>query len=92
MEEMPTVVEQLLKEFQDVFREPIEFPPARSHYHSIPLPLGSKPVNLKPYRYTKDQEDIIERLVKEMLDSSIIQASYSPFSSPVLMVKKKDST
>jgi len=49
-------------------------------------------VNLRPYRYSGLQKDSLQRMVTEMLDIGIIKTSNNPFASPVILVKKKDST
>jgi hypothetical protein len=82
----------LLESYQDVFQEPQGLPPLRDHDHKIPLKTRSEAVNLRPYRYSGLQKDSLERMVTEMLDTGIIRTSNSPFASPVILVKKKDST
>jgi len=49
-------------------------------------------VNKRPYRYSKKQKDIIDELVQDYLKSGVIQNSSSPYSSPVVLVGKKDGS
>ncbi|XP_031108696.1 uncharacterized protein LOC116013188 [Ipomoea triloba] len=83
---------ELIQEFQELFEEPKSQPPRREHDHSIPLIPGASPVNVRPYRYSFDQKNTIEEMVKEMLKTGVITESVSPFASPVLLVPKKDNT
>jgi hypothetical protein len=85
-------IESLLEEFEDIFSEPKTLPPKRAHDHHIPLLPGSAPTNVRPYRYPYFQKAEIEKIVKEMRDSGIIRPSVSPYSSPVLLVRKKDGS
>ncbi|KAL0331636.1 UNVERIFIED_CONTAM: Transposon Ty3-G Gag-Pol polyprotein [Sesamum angustifolium] len=47
---------------------------------------------MHPYRYSFAQKDEIEKIVKELLESGVIQPSQSSFGSPILLVKKKDGS
>ena len=91
-EVIPRGMQAVLEEFKDVFKEPTKLPPHREHDHRIPLMEGAKPVNIRPYRYGALQKDVIEHMTQELLNSSVIQNSSSPFSSPVVLVKKKDGS
>nr|GFA12902.1 hypothetical protein [Tanacetum cinerariifolium] len=65
-------------------------PPQRSYDHKIPLKEGISPINLKPYRHPPTQKDTIESMVSKLLETGVIRHSQSLFSSPVVMVKKKN--
>ena len=82
----------LLHTYQQVFAVPCGLPPPRSQNHSIPLVHGSNPIKVKPYRYPFSQKQQIEKMVQEMLHEGIIVPNNSPFSSPIILVKKKDGT
>lgn len=90
--EQHPAVTALLEEFHLVFAEPTTLPKHRVWDHKIQLLEGTKPVNIRPYRYTPEQKSEIEKQVAEMLKQGLIVPSVSPFSSPVLLVKKKDQT
>lgn len=89
---VPEIVQQVIDAFPDVFGEPTGLPPRRPCDHCIPLIPGAQPVTVRPYRHKPEHKDEIEKQVMEMLKAGIIQRSSSPFSSPVILVKKKDGT
>lgn len=47
---------------------------------------------IRPYRYPSGLKDEIEKQVNEMLSQGLIKPSTGPFSSPVLLVRKKDGS
>lgn len=88
----PPEIQQLLDQYASVFAEPIVLPPRRLCDHSMPLIAGAQPVNKRPYRYSPQLKTEIEKQIKEMLASGVIQVSNSAFSSPIILVRKKDGT
>jgi hypothetical protein len=90
-------MESLLDRYKSIFAEPKELPhppppqhPPRSHDHRIILQHGT--VCVKPYKYPFHQKTEIEKQVEDMLERGVIRPSNSPYSSPVLLVKKGDET
>lgn len=89
---LPPQVQELLDAFKDLFAEPSSLPPHRNCDHSIPLVPGAQPVSIWQYCYSPKLKTEIEEQVSELLKHGMIQPSTSPFSSPVLLVRKKDNT
>ena len=48
------------------------------------------PIKQRPYRTSPECKHEIDRQVEDMLQKGIVQESVSPWSSPVVLVKKKD--
>ena len=82
----------ILDQFGPLFQPPTTLPPSRSTNHSSHFLPNSPPVNTRPYRYPNFQKQEIESQVSAMLHNGIIRPSTSPFSSPVLLVKKRDGS
>ncbi|KAD5803551.1 hypothetical protein E3N88_14911 [Mikania micrantha] len=85
------VLSRLLHDVYDVFAAPMGLPPSRSHDHSIQL-HSDTPICVRPYRYPHIQKAEIERQVSELLSLGMIRPSKSAYSSPVILVRKKDNT
>ncbi|GKB17144.1 retrotransposon-related protein [Tanacetum coccineum] len=87
---VPEEIVKVLQDYESVFEVPTGLPPRRSHDHTIPLIPNTPPISIRPYKHPPNQKDAVELTVKELLDSGVIRNSQSPFSSPIVMVKKKD--
>ncbi|XP_074293193.1 uncharacterized protein LOC141620149 [Silene latifolia] len=92
-EENKAEIQALLKQFPRVFQEPKGLSPLRDgHDHKITLKAGAEPMNIRPYRFSMLQKDIIESMTTELLENGVIRNSTSPYASPVVLVKKKDGS
>jgi hypothetical protein len=58
----------------------------------IPIVPGSKPPYRKQYRTTPAERAEIVNRVRELLDKNMIEPSKSPYSAPILFVRKKDGS
>ncbi|WVZ22625.1 hypothetical protein V8G54_001169 [Vigna mungo] len=85
-------IQQILVVYAAVFQEPQGLPPCRNVVHFITLHSEAKVVSLRPYQYPYHLKEEIEKQVGEMLKQGIIRPSSSAFSSPVILVKKKDGS
>lgn len=86
------LLDRLLLSFSDVFANPTGLPPSRDCDHHIHLKPNTEPVAVRPYRYPQLQKDELESQCTAMLSQGIIRPSTSPFSAPVLLVKKQDNS
>jgi len=93
--ERKTLVTQMValcEEFAALFEEVPGLPLKRTHDHHINLLSGTEPINLRPYQHPWEQKNIIECMIKQMLDFGIIRNIQSPYASPVVLVKKANDT
>ncbi|KRZ91653.1 Transposon Ty3-I Gag-Pol polyprotein [Trichinella sp. T8] len=51
---------------------------------------GAQPVKLPPRRLPQAQREVVDHLIREMLHAGVIELPSGPWSSPVVLVRKKD--
>ena len=82
-------INELLRTYDDVLSDV----PGRTDVikHKIKL-TSDVPIKQKPYPIPFKSKDIVEDEIKSLLEQGIIEPSNSPYSSPIVLVKKKDGT
>ena len=60
--------------------------------HSITVQDGTRPIKQRPYRHGPIQEAEVERQVQELKQQGFIREVHGAWSSPVVLVKKKDDS
>ena len=83
-------LQKVLDDNSNEFETPKGLPNICDHDHDIHLIREIVPLNIKPYRYPYAHKSENERMVAEMLEAGIIQPSQIYFSTPIVLVHKKD--
>lgn len=82
-------VEALIEQYPDVLTS---LPGCTNRIqHDIKL-LTSEPIRSKGYPIPFKTRDVMESEIQEMLELGVIEPSISPYSSPVVLVPKKDGS
>jgi len=62
----------------------------RSPYKMEIKLLDDEPIAQKAYRRSATENEIIEKMLDELQEAGLIEESTSPYSAPLILVKKKD--
>jgi hypothetical protein len=86
--------ESLVKEFADVFPDelPDSLPPHRNVTHAIPTKDDTIPPVRPLYRLSPAEKEEVVRVLADLTRKGFIEASTSPYASPILFVRKKEGT
>ena len=77
----------LVIEYKDLFKDT----PGHTTLLQHDVDIGeADPIKQGPYRLNPVKNDIVDKEVQYMLDNDLIEPSGSPWSSPVVLVKKED--
>jgi len=82
---------QLLREYGDVFSSGDHDVGLTSAVrHDIPLAAGTIPIRQPTRRLGPEKEEEVSRQVRDLLDRGLVEPAHSAWSSPVVLVRKKD--
>lgn len=83
-------IENICAKFPDIFHLPGDKLSTTSVYEqTIELKPHTTPIYTKQYRLPHAQKSELDKQIKNMLDTGIIEEARSPWSSPLLLVPKK---
>ena len=90
--EIKQKLRDLVKQYRDVFalaKDPIGTAVGTEHRIET---KDAVPIKMAPYKIAPHKLPAIRAEIQEMLERGVIAPSKSPFSSPIVMVPKKDGT
>ena len=87
-----THLEDITKEYEDVFQPLVSLPPKRSIEHHIVLRDDAKLVNKPAYRLTIPEQQELKKQIDKLLSGGFIEPAITPFSSPCFFVKKQNNS
>ena len=86
-------LQEAINRFSDIFaRDNADVGKTSIVTHEIEIEPGQRPKRSVPFRANPIERDIIKSEIDRCLESGIIRPSNSPWSSPVVLVKKPDGT
>ncbi|KAH0682752.1 hypothetical protein KY285_020264 [Solanum tuberosum] len=91
----PTPLQSILvvNEFLDVFLDELHsIPPKWEIDFAIDMLPSTQPISIPPYRMAPAELKELKDQLKDLLDKVFIRPSVSPWSAPVLFVRKKDGS
>ena len=60
--------------------------------HKIEVPENTRPIRQRAYKVGPKQKEILENMIKDMINQDIIEESVSPLNAPCLLVAKKNES
>ncbi|XP_068225915.1 uncharacterized protein [Palaemon carinicauda] len=83
-----TDIKDLFKEHPSIFKDTPGL--VRSLQHDVVLKPNAQPIRQAPYRLSPQKAEAVRKEVSYMLENDLISPSSSPWSSPVVLVKKEN--
>ncbi|KAK9805131.1 hypothetical protein WJX72_001062 [[Myrmecia] bisecta] len=91
--EQHSAVQDVIAEFPALWADTVIPPGRRKDGVEHHIDTGDhRPIKQQPYRFSKAENDLIDKEVKRMLEEGVIHPSHSPWASPVVIVPKPDGT
>lgn len=86
--------QKFLEKFKDTVTNdpPSQLPPLSRVCHEIHLIPGSNAPARPPYRLSGPEQTVLKKEIEDLLQKGFIVPSTSPYSAPVLFVKKSDGS
>ncbi|XP_065921959.1 uncharacterized protein [Magallana gigas] len=82
-------IQRLVEAFGDIFTDV----PKRTHLMKHSLKTSTEvPIQMKPYPIPYALQNKVKRELQQMMDLGIIEETNSPYSAPVVLIKKKDNS